>query len=230
MGKIYCFHRRREPSAHGAEKRAPPADITYGTNNEFGFDYLRDNMAMHGGALSAGDTPSSTRPTDPVTRARRSSSPGRPRTAPRSTKMNQVALLLTRQAQEGGPTTRAPGDRVTRRTTRSLRGRPPKPKILTRRPLPAGASQTSRRTSIWSTICTPARAPPFHWRPALRVQNGEVVIVDEFNGAGRPRVRRLHQAVEAKEKVAIQNENQTLALITFQNYRHTASSRHDGHR
>ena len=84
-------HRRREPSAHGArEKRAAyAADITYGTNNEFGFDYLRDNMAMHveerfqrGLHYAIVDEVDSILVDEARTR---SSSPGRPRTAPRST-------------------------------------------------------------------------------------------------------------------------------------------------
>ena len=72
----------------------------------------------------------------------------------------------------------------------------------------------------------------FHKDQEYVVQNGEVIIVDEFTGrlmAGRRWSEGLHQAVEAKEGVAIQAENQTLASITFQNYfrMYSQTCRHD---
>ena len=213
------------------KRRAYAADITYGTNNEFGFDYPRDNMAMHveerfqrGLHYAIVDEVDSILIDEARTR---SSSPARPKTAPRSTRMNEVAPLPRGQKEEKKPDQpEPPGDfYVDEKNTRSCF-----PRRATRRPRRSSRARaccrrapacTSRRTSTWCTSSTRRCArTTFPSRPALRRAERR---------SHRRRIHRpphgrtalsdgLHQAVEAKEKVQIQNENQTLASITFQNY------------
>jgi preprotein translocase subunit SecA len=211
------------------EKRAAyAADITYGTNNEYGFDYLRDNMEysvadrrQRGLNYAIVDEVDSIL----IDEARTPliiSGPAEDHTA-LYRRMNEVPTLLTRQTEEKGE-----GDfwvdekqhqvHVSESGHEKLEG------ILARMGLLAeGESLYAPQNIILM----------HHLNAALRahhlfnrdqhyvVQNGEIVIVDEFTGRlmpGRRWSEGLHQAVEAKEGVQIQQENQTLASITFQNY------------
>jgi preprotein translocase subunit SecA len=233
MGKIYRFlgltvgvnlpHMQPED-----KRRAYAADITYGTNNEFGFDYLRDNMAMHvedrfqrGLAYAIVDEVDSIL----IDEARTPliiSGQAEDRTEIYQ-RMNEVAPLLSRQADE-----KAPGDfwvdEKNHQIVLSEAGHQHAEEVLARvGMLPAGASlYEPAYINLIHHLYAALRAHHlFHRDQHYVVQSDEVIIVDEFTGRlmqGRRWSDGLHQAVEAKEKVAIQNENQTLASITFQNY------------
>jgi len=239
MGKIYKFLGLSVgvnlPHMDPQDKRAAyAADITYGTNNEFGFDYLRDNMAMHveerfqrGLNYAIVDEVDSIL----IDEARTPliiSGQAEDRTEVYH-KMNQVAPLLTRQKEEKKPDQPEPPgdfyvDEKNHQIILSEAGHEKGEQILTRiGMLPPGASlYEPAYINLVHHLYAALRAHHlFHRDQHYVVQNGEVIIVDEFTGrlmVGRRWSDGLHQAVEAKENVAIQNENQTLASITFQNY------------
>ncbi len=241
MGKIYNFVGLtvgvNVPSMEPDEKRAAyAADITYGTNNEFGFDYLRDNMAMHvderfqrGLGYAIVDEVDSIL----IDEARTPliiSGQAEDRTEI-YLRMNEVAPLLGRQQDENG-TGDFWVDEKNHQIVLSESGHQKAEEILARVGLlPAGASlYEPAYINLVHQLYAALRAHHLFQRDQhYVVQNGEVVIVDEFTGRlmqGRRWSDGLHQAVEAKENVTVQNENQTLASITFQNYfRSTASSR-----
>src|SRR5438128_8372737 len=239
MGKIYRFLGLSVgvnlPHMEPADKRkAYAADITYGTNNEFGFDYLRDNMAMHvderfqrGLHYAIVDEVDSIL----IDEARTPliiSGQAEDRTEIYY-RMNEVPPLLTRQKEErkqGEP--EAPGDffvdEKNHQIVLSEAGHEKAEQILARIGLlPEGASlYEPAYINLVPQLYAALRAHHlFHRDQHYVVPDGQVVIVDEFTGRlmqGRRWSDGLHQAVEAKESVAIQNENQTLASITFQNY------------
>jgi preprotein translocase subunit SecA len=240
MGKIFRFLGLTVgvnlPHMEPDKKRAAyAADITYGTNNEFGFDYLRDNMAMHveerfqrGLHYAIVDEVDSIL----IDEARTPliiSGQAEDRTEIYQ-KMNQVSPLLTRQAQEKKKPDdpEPPGDfyvdEKNHQIILSEAGHQKAEEILARFGLlPPGASlYEPAYINLVHHLYAALRAHYlFHRDQHYVVQNAEVVIVDEFTGrlmVGRRWSDGLHQAVEAKEKVSIQNENQTLASITFQNY------------
>jgi preprotein translocase subunit SecA len=239
MGKIYRFLGltvgvnlpHMEPEA---KRRAYAADITYGTNNEFGFDYLRDNMAMHveeryqrGLAYAIVDEVDSIL----IDEARTPliiSGQAEDRTEI-YLRMNQVAPLLTRQKEEKKQDQPEPPgdffvDEKNHQIVLSEAGHQHAEEILARVGLlPEGASlYEPAYINLVHQLYAALRAHHlFHRDQHYVVQDGEVIIVDEFTGRlmhGRRWSDGLHQAVEAKEGVGIQNENQTLASITFQNY------------
>ncbi len=233
MGKLYGFLGLTVgvniPNLEPDEKRAAyAADITYGTNNEFGFDYLRDNMAMHveerfqrGLHFAIVDEVDSIL----IDEARTPliiSGQAEDRTEV-YLRMNEVAPLLSRQEDEAGA-----GDfwvdEKNHQVMLSESGHQKGEEILARVGLlPQGASlYEPAYINLVHHLYATLRAHHLFLRDQhYVVQNGEVVIVDEFTGRlmqGRRWSDGLHQAVEAKENVAVQNENQTLASITFQNY------------
>jgi len=233
MGKLYNFVGLRVgvnvPGMEPDEKRAAyAADVTYGTNNEFGFDYLRDNMAMHvderfqrGLNFAIVDEVDSIL----IDEARTPliiSGQAEDRTEI-YVRMNEVAPLLTRQEDEKGG-----GhfwvDEKNHQIVLSESGHQKAEEILGRVGLlPAGASlYEPAYINLVHQLYAALRAHHLFQRDQQYVvQNGEVIIVDEFTGRlmqGRRWSDGLHQAVEAKENVTVQNENQTLASITFQNY------------
>ena len=216
------------------KRKAYAADITYGTNNEFGFDYLRDNMAMHveerfqrGLHYAIVDEVDSIL----IDEARTPliiSGQAEDRTEI-YVKMNEVPPLLTRQKEEKKPDQPEPPgdfyvDEKNHQITLSESGHEKAEQILARIGLlPEGASlYEPAYINLVHQLYAALRAHHlFHRDQHYVVQNGEVIIVDEFTGrlmVGRRWSEGLHQAVEAKERVQIQNENQTLASITFQNY------------
>jgi preprotein translocase subunit SecA len=239
MGKIYHFLGLSVgvnlPHMEPEDKRkAYAADITYGTNNEFGFDYLRDNMAMHveerfqrGLNYAIVDEVDSIL----IDEARTPliiSGQAEDRTEVYQ-KMDQVAPLLTRQKEEKKPDQPEPPgdffvDEKNHQIVLSEAGHQKAEEILARiGMLPQGASlYEPAYINLVHQLYAALRAHHlFHRDQHYVVQNGEVIIVDEFTGRlmqGRRWSDGLHQAVEAKEGVGIQNENQTLASITFQNY------------
>jgi preprotein translocase subunit SecA len=233
MGKVYRFLGMsvgtilsQQPNE---DKRAAyGADITYGTNNEFGFDYLRDNMEyrvedrrQRGLNFAIVDEVDSIL----IDEARTPliiSGPAEDHTE-LYIKMNEVPKLLTRQLEEKGE-----GDfwvdEKGHQVHISEAGHEHVEEILTRKEILAeGESLYAPQNIILMHHLNAAlRAHHlFHRDQHYVVQNGDVVIVDEFTGRlmpGRRWSEGLHQAVEAKEGVSIQQENQTLASITFQNY------------
>ncbi|MCX7960465.1 MAG: preprotein translocase subunit SecA [Burkholderiales bacterium] len=239
MGRIYRFLGLtvgvNVPDLSPAEKRAAyAADITYGTNNEFGFDYLRDNMAMHvedryqrGLNYAIVDEVDSIL----IDEARTPliiSGQAEDRTEIYY-RMNEVAPLLVRQKEEKKPDgPEPPGDfwvdEKNHQIVLSEAGHQKVEEILVRVGLlPEGASlYEPAYISLLHHLHAALRAHHlFHRDQHYVVQNGEVIIVDEFTGRlmhGRRWSDGLHQAIEAKENVPIQPENQTLASITFQNY------------
>jgi preprotein translocase subunit SecA len=233
MGKIFRFLGLTVgvnlPNLQPEVKRAAyAADITYGTNNEFGFDYLRDNMAMHveeryqrGLPYAIVDEVDSIL----IDEARTPliiSGQAEDRTELYQ-RMNAVPPLLERQREEKGS-----GDfwvdEKGQQILLSESGHQKAEEILGRIDLlPEGASlYEPAYINLVHLLYASLRAHHlFHRDQHYVVQGGEVIIVDEFTGRlmhGRRWSDGLHQAVESKEGVAIQNENQTLASITFQNY------------
>ena len=211
------------------DKRAAyAADITYGTNNEFGFDYLRDNMeydvanrrqrGLYYAIVDEVDSILIDEARTPLI----ISGPAEDRTEI-YVQMNEIPPLLTRQTEEKGE-----GDywvdEKAHQVYISEAGHEKLEKILAERGLIGeGESLYSPKNIILMHHLNAAlRAHSlFNRDQHYVVQNGEVVIVDEFTGRlmpGRRWSEGLHQAVEAKEGVRIQQENQTMASITFQNY------------
>ncbi len=233
MGRIYRFLDltvgvNLSQMAHADKQVAYAADITYGTNNEFGFDYLRDNMVFSTGERV--QRPLSYAIVDEVdsilideARTPLIISGQADDNIDMYYRLNELAPQLTRQADEKGP-----GDfwvdEKARTVLLSEEGHEHAEGILGRAGLiPAGSSlYDAHNISLVHHLYAALRAHALYLRDQhYVVQNGEVVIVDEFTGRmmpGRRWSEGLHQAVEAKEGVPIQRENQTLASITFQNY------------
>jgi len=233
MGKVYNFLGMTvgtilSQMPHEEKHAAYAADITYGTNNEFGFDYLRDNMAMRleerfqrGLNYAIVDEVDSIL----IDEARTPliiSGQAEDRTDV-YLKMDQVAPLLKRQ-----PTADGAGDFYVDEKNHTVLlsegGHENAEAFLARAGiLPEGASlYEPAYVNLNHHLYQALRAHSLFARDRhYVVQNGEVIIVDEFTGRLMPGRRwsdGLHQAIEAKERVDIQSENQTLASITFQNY------------
>ncbi|HLU02497.1 MAG TPA: preprotein translocase subunit SecA [Advenella sp.] len=239
MGRLYNFLGLSVgvvvPEQDNTEKVAAyRADITYGTNNEFGFDYLRDNMEYR--AEDRRQRELSYAIVDEVdsilideARTPLIISGQADDNTELYVKMNQVPAMLTRMASEPKPQEPEPEgdfwvDEKSQQIYLSEAGHEHAEEILTRLGmLPQGESlYEPRHITLMHHLMVALRAHNLFFRDQHYVVNdGEIVIVDEFTGrfmAGRRWSDGLHQAVEAKEGVAIQNENQTLASITFQNF------------
>ena len=222
---------------HDEKQRAYRSDITYGTNNEFGFDYLRDNMVFEakdrvqrGLSFAVVDEVDSILIDEARTPLIISGQ------AENHTelyyKMNEVPKLLTLQIGEETPDGKGkievPGDYTKDEKSHQVllteAGHEKAESILTEMGLlPEGASlYDPSHITLIHHLYAALRAHALYFKDQHYVVNdGEIVIVDEFTGrmmVGRRWSDGLHQAVEAKEGVRIQNENQTLASITFQNY------------
>jgi preprotein translocase subunit SecA len=239
MGRLYSFLGMTVgvvvPQQENDEKRAAyRADITYGTNNEYGFDYLRDNMEyriedrrQRGLSFAIVDEVDSILIDEARTPLIISGQ------AEDNTelyqRMNAVPPLLKRMAEEPKPHEPEPEgdfwvDEKGQQVHLSEAGQINAEDLMRKAGLlPEGESlYDPRHISLVHHLMVALRAHTLFFRDQQYVvQNGEIVIVDEFTGrlmAGRRWSDGLHQAVEAKEGVKIQNENQTLASITFQNY------------
>ena len=242
MGQIYNFLGLavgvNVPGMGREEKQAAyAADVTYGTNNEFGFDYLRDNMVhevadrtQRGLSYAIVDEVDSIL----IDEARTPliiSGQAEDHTE-LYVRINAVVPQLKQQIGEAdlrtGEGVIEPGDFTLDEKGRQVflteQGHERAEEILSRAGLLAeGASlYDPANITLMHHVYAALRAKHLYHRDQhYVVQNGEVVIVDEFTGrlmTGRRWSDGLHQAVEAKEGVAIQSENQTLASITFQNY------------
>ncbi|MYZ51726.1 preprotein translocase subunit SecA [Malikia spinosa] len=213
------------------------ADITYGTNNEYGFDYLRDNMVYE--AADRVQRKLSYAIVDEVDsilidEARTPLIISGQAEDQTSTYLaiNQLVPQLVRQEGEEDPRTgegvTQPGDFTVDEKSHQIhlteQGHENAERILAQAGLlPEGASlYDPSNIVLMHNLVTALKAQHLYHRDQhYVVQNGEIVIVDEFTGrlmTGRRWSDGLHQAVEAKEGVRIQPENQTLASITFQNY------------
>ncbi len=204
------------------------ADITYGTNNEFGFDYLRDNMAtevderyqrgLNFAIVDEVDSILIDEARTPLIISGQAEDDVSIYGA-----MNQLAPQLTRQKDENSPGDFSV-DEKTHQILLSEAGHERAEKLLAHAGLlPIGGSlYAPENITLIHHLYAALRAHNLYFLDQhYVVQDGEVVIVDEFTGrlmSGRRWSDGLHQAVEAKEGVAIQKENQTLASITFQNY------------
>ncbi|WHZ12599.1 MAG: Protein translocase subunit SecA [Burkholderiaceae bacterium] len=242
MGRLYNFLGLSVgvnlPQLPREEKQAAyRADITYGTNNEYGFDYLRDNMVYEvQDRVQRGLNYAIVDEVDSILidEARTPliiSGQAEDHTALYIT-MNKVVPSLTRQEGEADPRTgegvTKPGDFTVDEKTHQVflteRGYENAERILAELGLiPEGSTlyDPANITLIHHLYAALRANHLYHRDQHYVVQNGEIVIVDEFTGrlmAGRRWSDGLHQAVEAKEGVNIQAENQTLASITFQNY------------
>jgi preprotein translocase subunit SecA len=242
MGKLYNFLGMSVginlPQLSREEKQAAyNSDITYGTNNEFGFDYLRDNMVYEAkDRVQRGLNFAIVDEVDSILidEARTPliiSGQADDHTAQYQA-MNQVVPLLTRQEGEADPRTgegiTKPGDFTVDEKSSQVflteQGHENAERILASAGLiPEGASlYDPANIALMHHLTAALRANHIYHRDQhYVVQEGEIVIVDEFTGrlmTGRRWSDGLHQAVEAKEGVAIQAENQTMASITFQNY------------
>jgi len=219
------------------KQAAYQADITYGTNNEYGFDYLRDNMVYEAmDRVQRGLNYAIVDEVDSILidEARTPliiSGQAEDHTAIYLA-INQLVPQLTRQEGEADPRTGEgvikPGDFTLDEKSHQIhlteQGHENAEALLARAGLlPEGASlYDPSNIVLMHNLVTALKAQHLYHRDQhYVVQNGEIVIVDEFTGrlmSGRRWSDGLHQAVEAKEGVAIQPENQTLASITFQNY------------
>ena len=242
MGKLYNFLGLSVginlPQMSREEKQAAyRSDITYGTNNEYGFDYLRDNMVYEvSDRVQRGLNFAIVDEVDSILidEARTPliiSGQAEDHTA-MYLAMNQVVPQMTRQEGEADPRTGegiiTPGDFTIDEKTHQVflteQGHENAERILFSMGLiPEGATlyDPANITLVHHLYAALRANHIYHRDQHYVVQEGEVVIVDEFTGrlmSGRRWSEGLHQAVEAKEGVAIQAENQTMASITFQNY------------
>jgi preprotein translocase subunit SecA len=242
MGKLYNFLGMSvginlSQLSREEKQAAYNSDITYGTNNEFGFDYLRDNMVYEAkDRVQRGLNYAIVDEVDSILidEARTPliiSGQADDQTAQYQA-MNQVVPLLSRQEGEADPRTgegiTKPGDFTVDEKSHQVflteQGHEKAESILASAGLiPEGASlYDPANIALMHHLTAALRAKHIYHRDQhYVVQEGEIVIVDEFTGrlmTGRRWSDGLHQAVEAKEGVAIQAENQTMASITFQNY------------
>ncbi|HTK02277.1 MAG TPA: preprotein translocase subunit SecA [Bordetella sp.] len=239
MGRLYRFLGMTVgvvvPQQPNEEKKAAyVADITYGTNNEFGFDYLRDNMeyrvedrrqrSLSYAIVDEVDSILIDEARTPLIISGQAEDH-----TELYIRMNAVPPLLKRMESEPKPQEPEPAgdywvDEKSQQVYLSEAGHEHAEAILGRVGiLPPGESlYDPRHIASMHHLMVALRAHTLFFRDQQYVvQEGEVVIVDEFTGrlmVGRRWSDGLHQAVEAKEGVKIQHENQTLASITFQNY------------
>ncbi|MBK7794148.1 MAG: preprotein translocase subunit SecA [Betaproteobacteria bacterium] len=233
MGRIYRFLGltvgvNLSQMEHDAKQAAYGADITYGTNNEYGFDYLRDNMVFEATQrVQRGLNYAIVDEVDSIlideARTPLIISGQADDNIDLYYRLNELVPKLTRQPDEKGP-----GDywvdEKAHQVLLSEDGHQHAEEILAAAGMLATGSSLydAHNIALVHHLYAALRAQSLYHRDQhYVVQNGEVIIVDEFTGrlmSGRRWSDGLHQAVEAKEGVPIQRENQTLASITFQNY------------
>jgi len=233
MGKLYQFLGMTTGvvvagMSHDEKQQAYNADITYGTNNEFGFDYLRDNMAfrmedkvqreLNAAVVDEVDSILIDEARTPLIISGPTDD-----NSDLYLVMKKLVLELVRQEEEDGP-----GDYSIDEKQKQIHfteeGHQHVEELLEKEGfLQEGQSlYDAANLTLMHHLNAALRALALYQIDVdYIVKDGQVVIVDEFTGRTMPGRRwseGLHQAVEAKEGVAIQNENQTLASITFQNY------------
>ncbi len=233
MGKLYNFLGlsigiNLSQMTNEAKRMAYAADITYGTNNEYGFDYLRDNMVysaeervqrgLNYALIDEVDSILIDEARTPLIISGQADD-----SVELYTKIDAVAAKLMAQTEEEGA-----GDfwvdEKAQNVVMSEQGHEHAEALLAEAGLLAEGSslyEASNITLVHHLYASLRARNLYHRDQHYVVRDGEIVIVDEFTGrmmAGRRWSDGLHQAVEAKEGVEIQKENQTLASITFQNY------------
>jgi len=233
MGKLYNFLGlsigiNLSQMTNEAKRQAYAADITYGTNNEYGFDYLRDNMVysaeervqrgLNYALIDEVDSILIDEARTPLIISGQADD-----SVELYNQINDVAAKLVAQTEEEGA-----GDfwvdEKAQNVVMSEQGHEHAEALLTEAGLLAEGSslyEASNITLVHHLYASLRARNLYHRDQHYVVRDGEIVIVDEFTGrmmAGRRWSDGLHQAVEAKEGVEIQKENQTLASITFQNY------------
>ena len=241
MGRIYGFLGltvgiNLSQMSHEEKQAAYAADITYGTNNEFGFDYLRDNMVhdisqrvqrgLNYAIVDEVDSILIDEARTPLIISGQADDH-----TDVYIKMNVLPSYLERQIGEeksDGTGVEKPGDYVIDEKSQQVflteSGHEKSENVLVQIGLlkEGDSLYAPQNIALMHHLTATLRAHTlFNRDQHYVVQNNEVVIVDEFTGrlmTGRRWSDGLHQAVEAKEGVAIQNENQTMATITFQNY------------
>ena len=236
MGQIYNFLGLSVGVVLSSErddakrKEAYACDITYGTNNEFGFDYLRDNMCFDiASKVQRGHNFAIVDEVDSIlideARTPLIISGPTNRTLDGYIKANEVAKALTRgqmpEKSLADPHAKPTGDFVVDEKNRNI--------MITE----AGIEKAEKLFGVDNLYSLENAALSHYLDQALKAHNlfekdvqyvvrdGQIIIVDEFTGRlseGRRFSEGLHQALEAKEGVKIQEESQTLADITFQNY------------
>ena len=241
MAKLYTFLGlsvgiNLSQMEHDEKMQAYAADITYGTNNEFGFDYLRDNMVhdtrqkvqrgLNFAIIDEVDSILIDEARTPLIISGQADDH-----TDLYLKMNILPSYLERQIGEekaDGTGVEVPGDYFIDEKANQVylteRGHEKAENVLAQLGLlkEGDSLYAPQNISLMHHLNATLRAHTLFNRDQHYVlQDGEIIIVDEFTGrlmTGRRWSEGLHQAVEAKEGVAIQNENQTLATITFQNY------------
>ncbi|MEO6172279.1 MAG: preprotein translocase subunit SecA [Arenimonas sp.] len=233
MGRVYNFLGMTvgvvyPGMPHGDKKGAYAADITYGTNNEYGFDYLRDNMALaKDDRFQRGQNFAIVDEVDSIlideARTPLIISGPADESPELYMKVNRLLPKLSRQEKEDGD-----GDywvdEKQKQVHLSEAGMEHAEKLLREAGIinEEDSLYSGQNLTVVHHMNAGLRAHALYQRDVdYIVRDGEVIIVDEFTGrtlAGRRWSDGLHQAVEAKEGVPIQRENQTLASITFQNY------------
>jgi preprotein translocase subunit SecA len=233
MGKIYAFLGLQTGviiSGITTEQRrnAYSADITYGTNNEFGFDYLRDNLAFNKNervqrALNYAIVDEVDSILIDEARTPLIISGAVDDRSDLYIRINEIIPALRRQEVEDGP-----GDYTVDEKSKQVylteEGNERVEKLLREANIidPAQNLYDAVNISVLHHLNAALRAHAlFHRDVEYIIRDNQVIIVDEFTGRTMPGRRwseGLHQAIEAKERVPIQNENQTLATITYQNY------------
>jgi preprotein translocase subunit SecA len=226
MGRLYRFLGLSVGViVHGLDDRerleAYACDITYGTNNEYGFDYLRDNMKYEFGQMvQRGHTFAIVDEVDSilVDEARTPLIISGP-LDDRSELYNKIDALIPRLTREHYDL-----DEKQRAVSLTETGNEAIEELLREEGLLKGDEDLydAASATVVHHVNQALRAHTLYQRDKdYIVRNGDVVIIDEFTGRmmpGRRYSEGLHQALEAKEKVQVQPENQTLASITFQNY------------
>ncbi|MEQ1882983.1 MAG: preprotein translocase subunit SecA, partial [Burkholderiales bacterium] len=233
MGRVYRFLGlsvgvNLSQMEHQLKQQAHAADITYGTNSEFGFDYLRDNMVYQASErVQRGLSYAIVDEVDSILIDEARTPLIISGQAEDSTelyyRMNEIVPKLIRVKEENGP-----GDFTVDEKAHQVllteAGHERAEDLLTRAGLlpENGSLYDAANINLIHHLYAALRANSLFHRDQHYVnQNGEIIIVDEFTGRltpGRRWSEGLHQAVEAKEGVRIQRENQTLASITYQNY------------
>ena len=233
MGKLYNFLGlsigiNLSQMQNEAKRLAYAADITYGTNNEYGFDYLRDNMVYSAEErVQRGLSYALIDEVDSIlideARTPLIISGQADDSVDLYKQIDVVAAKLVAQTEEEGS-----GDfwvdEKAQNVVMSEQGHEHAEELLTQAGLLAEGSslyEASNITLVHHLYASLRARNLYHRDQHYVVRDGEIIIVDEFTGrmmAGRRWSDGLHQAVEAKENVEIQKENQTLASITFQNY------------
>ena len=215
------------------KREAYNADITYGTNNEYGFDYLRDNMVfskdarvqrpLHYALVDEVDSILIDEARTPLIISGQAED-----SSDRYVSIDKIIPHLTRQEKEDSDQFQGDGDfsidEKSRQVNLTERGLIKVEELLIKQGIMKGDESLYAPSNIvlMHHVNAALRAHHlFHRDVDYIVRDNEIVIVDEHTGRtmdGRRWSDGLHQAVEAKEHVKIQNENQTLASITFQNY------------